>query len=114
RIKASIQTRLNKNIDLRPNLSVEKQRQPRVEKVVNVTVNKSGRRLLEMISLKIDRAAQAQTHVILERCHTERSVHPVEQVISIQCARGAGQEAETQCCNQLHANSAGAGAGYSA
>ena len=59
RIKASIQTRLNKNIDLRPDLSVEKQRQPRVEKIVNVTVNKSGRRLLEMISLKIDRAAQA-------------------------------------------------------
>src|SRR4029077_19806614 len=58
-IKSSIQTRLNKNIHLRPDLSVEKQRQPRVEKVVNVTVNKSGRRLLEMISLKIDRAAQA-------------------------------------------------------
>ena len=58
-IKTSIQTRLNKNINLRPNLGVEKQRQPRIEKVVNITINESGRRLLEMISLNIDRAAQA-------------------------------------------------------
>src|SRR5256714_14150177 len=71
-IKTSIQTRLNKNINLRPNLGVEKQRQPRIEKVVNITINESGRGLLDMISLKIDRAAQAQTHVILERRHTER------------------------------------------
>src|ERR1700751_4554095 len=58
-IKTSIQTRLNKNINLRPNLDVEKQRQPRIEKVVYITVNESGRRLLKMISLKIDRTAQA-------------------------------------------------------
>src|SRR6266487_1097283 len=58
-IKTSIQTRLNKGIDLRSDLGVEKQRQPRVEKVVNITINESRRRLLEMISLKIDRAAQA-------------------------------------------------------
>src|SRR5207237_759697 len=59
RIKTSIQTRLNKSIELRPDLSVEKQRQPRIEKVVYITINESGRRLLKMISLKIDRAAQA-------------------------------------------------------
>src|SRR6266513_3748279 len=59
RIKTSIQTRLNKSIDLRANLGVEKQRQPRIEKVVNMTIDESRRRLLEMISLKIDRAAQA-------------------------------------------------------
>src|SRR6266403_4815545 len=58
-IKTSIQTRLNKNINLRPNLGVEKQRQPRIEKVVNITINESGRGLLEMIFLNIDRAAQA-------------------------------------------------------
>src|SRR6266853_434558 len=57
RIKTSIQTRLNKNINMRPNLGVEKQRQPRIEKVVNITINESGRRLLKMISLKIDRTA---------------------------------------------------------
>src|SRR6266403_1139780 len=58
-IKTSIQTRLNKKINLRPNLGVEKQRQPRIEKVVNITINESGRGLLEMIFLNIDRAAQA-------------------------------------------------------
>src|SRR6266702_3450650 len=58
-IKTSIQTRLNKKIHLRSNLGVEKQRQSRIEKVVNIAVDESGRRLLEMISLKIDRAAQA-------------------------------------------------------
>src|SRR6476620_9098744 len=107
-IKTSIQTRLNKNINLRPNLGVEKQRQPRIEKVVNITINESGRRLFEMISLKIDRAAQAQTHLILEGRHTERGVRPVEQVISVQSARGAGQKAQAQCCNRFHATSAAA------
>src|SRR6266513_1953308 len=58
-IKTSIQTRLNKRIDLSPDLGVEKQRQPRIEKVIPITIEESGRRLLEMISLKIDRAAQA-------------------------------------------------------
>src|SRR5882724_7849076 len=59
RIKTSIQTRLNKKIHLRSNLGIEKQRQSWIEKVVNITIDESGRRLLEMISLKIDRAAQA-------------------------------------------------------
>src|SRR5438309_3994895 len=54
-------------------------------------------------------------HVILERRHTERVVHPVEQLISVQSAGGAGQEVETECCKRLHATSAAAaGAGCSA
>ena len=65
-IKTSIQPRLNKNINLRPDLGVEKQRQPRIEKVVDVTVNKSGRRLLKIVKFKIDRAAQPEPQIVME------------------------------------------------
>src|SRR5437588_8633796 len=84
RIKTSIQTRLNKSIDLRPDLSVEKQRQPRIEKVVYITINESGRRLLKMISLKIDRAPPEHTRVIVERGYTALGVPWVEHVSSVQ------------------------------
>src|SRR5213082_360809 len=58
-INSNIDNLFNPRLTLFLDAQVGKQRQPRIEKVVYITINESGRRLLKMISLKIDRAAQA-------------------------------------------------------
>src|ERR1700730_14891067 len=57
RIESTIESRLNKKINLGPDLCIEKERQARVEKVVDLAVDESRRWLLKMISLNIDGAA---------------------------------------------------------
>ncbi len=56
-VEPTIQPRLSKEINLRPKLRIEKQRQTRIEEIVDFAVDESGRWLLEMIEFKVDRAA---------------------------------------------------------
>src|SRR5437867_3798047 len=56
-VEPTVQPCLSKEINVRSELRVEKERQSRVEKIVNIAVDESGCWLLEMICLKVDRAA---------------------------------------------------------
>ena len=102
RVKTTIYSRLRKEINLRSDLRVQKECQPRVEKSVDAAVNETGRGLFEMIDLQIERAAQSCTQIVLKCRDRERSVEPVEEIIDIESARCAGKNAQTESA-QLHA-----------
>ena len=57
RIEPPVKSRLRKKINMRPNLCIEKERQARIEKVVDIAIDETGRRLLEIIIFDIDGAA---------------------------------------------------------
>jgi hypothetical protein len=59
-VEPAVQPRLSKEINLRPKLCIEKQRQTRIEEIVAFAVDESRRRLLEMIDFKVDRAAESR------------------------------------------------------
>src|SRR4051812_31362413 len=65
RIKTAVQSRLAEEIKLFAELRVEKKREARIEKIVDVTVNQPGRRLLEMVELEVNRSTDASPDVIL-------------------------------------------------
>src|SRR5438876_9881304 len=57
RVEAAIEPRLGKEINVRPKLRVQKQGQPRGKEIVDLAVDQSRRRLLEMVTFDIDRPA---------------------------------------------------------
>jgi len=77
-IEAAIESRLREEINLRPELRVEKQRETRIEEIVDLRVDETRRRLLEVISFKINRAAQSHTKIVLKGSDRERGIEPVE------------------------------------
>src|SRR6266567_6483726 len=56
-IEPTIKSRLSKEINLRPELCIEKQRQTRVEEIVDVAIDESRRWLLEIVKFGVDGAA---------------------------------------------------------
>src|ERR1700730_14430668 len=88
RVEPAIKSRLHEEINLRPDLRVEKQRETRIEEIVDLRIDKTRRRLLEMISFKVNRAAQSRTKIVLKRRHGERGIEPVEQIIHLKGAHG--------------------------
>src|ERR1041385_3822435 len=56
-IKSAIETRLNEKINLRTDLSVEKQTEPRAKKGIAAAIDQARRWLVEMIQLQVERAA---------------------------------------------------------
>src|ERR1700740_1127908 len=93
---------MRKEINLRSDLCVQKECQPRVEKSVAVAVNEPGRGLLEVINLQIERAAQSGPQIIVKCGDRERCVELVETIIDIEGARRAGKDAQAKGV-QLHA-----------
>src|SRR5207247_8869898 len=91
-----------KEIDLRSDLCVQKERQPWVEKSVDAAVNETRRGLFEVIDLQIKRAAQSCAQIIVKCRDRERGVEPVEKIIDIKGARSAGKYAQAEGV-QLHA-----------
>src|ERR1700726_2498123 len=57
RVKPAVQSRLPEKIDVRYKLRVKKDRQSRIEEIVDLAVNEAGRRLFEMISFDVEPAA---------------------------------------------------------
>ena len=55
-IKATVDPGLRKEINLRTELRIEKQREARIEKSVAAAVDQTGRGLFEMVNLQIERA----------------------------------------------------------
>src|ERR1043166_2096803 len=96
-IEPAIESRLHEEINLGTNLGIEKEREPRTEQIVNRAVDESRRRLLKMVILKVERAAQPGAKLILPGGNRERAVEPVENIIDINRAGSAGKEAQAEC-----------------
>ena len=64
RIEAAIHARLREDIDLRPNLRIEEQGQPRIQKKVVVGKDEAGSGLIDEIGLEIDESAQLQMKTV--------------------------------------------------
>ena len=112
RIEPTIESRLYKEVNLRPDLGVEEERQARVEEIVDLAVDESGRWLLEMITLEVDCAAQFGPKIILKRGERERAVEPIKQIFDLKGASAAGEEKEAERSQQPHMNlTAQSGAG---
>src|SRR3954468_17589710 len=60
RIEAAIEPRLREEIHLRTRLRVQKQRETRIEQIVDFRVDEARRGLLEIIKFQIDCAAQSR------------------------------------------------------
>src|SRR5262245_5306883 len=101
-IKAAVDSGLRKEIKLRAELRIQKQREARIEKRVDVAVNETGRGLFEVINFQIERAAQSCAQIVLKRRDRERGIEPVERVIDIEGARRAGKDAQAESA-QFHA-----------
>ena len=104
RIEPTIESRLCKEVNLRSKLGVEKQCQTRVEEIVDFAVDESRRRLLEMITYKVNCAAQFGPKIILKRRERERAVEPIKKIFDLQCASAAGEEKEAERSQQPHIN----------
>src|SRR5207248_2047391 len=104
RIKATIESRLGKEVNLRPDLGVEKKRQTSVEEIVDPAVNESRCRLLEMITFEVDRTAQSGPKIILKRRKRERAVESIKKIFDFKSASAAGEESESESSQQLHMN----------
>src|SRR5437867_6362782 len=78
RVEPAIQPRLHKDINVRPNLCIEENRQPRIEQRIDLAVDQTGRRLLEMVKLEIDCPADTRSHIFIKRAKCQRLVDAVE------------------------------------
>src|SRR6266851_3345842 len=101
-IESTIEPRLSEKINPAPQLCIEKERQARIEKLVDLTVNESRRRLIEVINFDIYRATHARSKIIVERCDSECAIEPVKIIIDLEGACSASQKAEAECPDQLH------------
>src|SRR5262249_21978057 len=87
---------------MRTDLRVKKQRQTRIEKSVDLTVDEIRRRLLEVVDLQVERPAQSYAQIIVKCRNGKCGVEPVEIIIDIQGVRGACKNAQAES-RQLHA-----------
>src|ERR1041384_2103853 len=92
---------MRKEINLRSDLCVQKECQPRVEKSVAFAVNETRRGLFELIYLQVERATQSRPQIVLKCRDRERCVELVETIIDIEGARRAGKDAQAKGM-QLH------------
>ena len=102
RIEAAIDSGLGEEINLRAELRVEKQRETRIEEIVNLGVDETGCGLLEIIEFEINCAAQSGAKIILKGGDSQRAVEPVQSIIDIESARCAGKNPQAESV-QLHA-----------
>src|SRR5262249_7125844 len=102
RVKAAIEPRLNKKIELRSVLRVEKQSEARIKEIVDLAVDESGRWLIEMIRLQINRAAQARAQVVVKCRHRQCAIKSVEEIVDFNSTRGGGQETKAEGRERLH------------
>ena len=65
-IKAAIEPRLRKKIDVRPDLRVQKEDQPRIKQIVDLAIDQPRRRLIEMVKFQVDRPTQARAQIVME------------------------------------------------
>jgi hypothetical protein len=77
-------------------LSVEKKCESRIKKSVNAAVDEAGRGLFEVIDFQIERATEACAKVIVKRSKCERVIDPVEEIIEIESAGCAGNNAQAE------------------
>src|SRR5437870_4983087 len=101
-IEPAIESRLSEEINLRPQLRVEKESQSRIEEVVNVAVDEPGRWLLEMIRFEIDCAAQSRAKIVLKRSDSEGAVEPVQKIIDLKRACCADEQTKAERPQQSH------------
>jgi hypothetical protein len=83
-------------------LGVEEERQARIEKVVNVAVDKSGRRLLKMIRFKVDCPAQSGAKDIIKSRKSMCGIEPLDKIINVKCVYRAGEQTKTERRQNLH------------
>src|SRR5438067_13850860 len=86
RIKAAIEPRLCKEINLRSDLGVEKKRKSRIKEIINIANDEAGRRLFEIVKFQIESSAQSRPQIIVKCGNRKRGIEPVEKIIDIECA----------------------------
>src|SRR4029077_16319020 len=80
----------------RADLRVQKQRKTIIEKVVDIRVDETGRRLLEIIKFQIDCAAQSRAKIILKPGDRLCAMEPVESIIDVESTRRARENAQAE------------------
>src|SRR6516162_777400 len=96
RIEPAIESRLREEIHLRTGLGIDKQRETRIEEIVDFRVDETGRRLLEVIKFQIDCATQSCAQIILKPGDRERAVEPVDSIIDVESACRARENAQAE------------------
>src|SRR5580765_804996 len=96
RIEPAIKLRLRKEIHLRADLRVQKQRKTIIEKIVDIRVDQTGRGLLEIIKFQIDSAAQSRAKIILKPGDRQCAIEPVESIIDVESACRARENAQAE------------------
>jgi hypothetical protein len=81
RIVTAIRTSLGEEINLRPNLYVEIQREPRIEEEAVILIDQSGGRLLDVIFLQVERTADPPGDVAVGRAEFQMVVEEIEKAL---------------------------------
>src|SRR5205807_4162656 len=102
RIESAIDSRLREKIKLRAELSIEKKCQARIEEIVDLAIDQSRSRLLEMVSLQIQGPAQPCSKIVLKSSRGQRVVEPVKKVLNLERLDCANRSAETEREKTLH------------
>src|SRR6266446_4643900 len=97
RIESAIESRLRKKIKLRPELSIKKKCQTWIEEIVDLTIDQSWSRLLEMVNLQIQRPAQARPEIILKSSDGQRAIEPLKKILHFERLSCDGHSAEAEC-----------------
>jgi hypothetical protein len=83
-------------------LGIEEERQARIEEIVNLAVNESRRRLLEMIRFKVNCAAQPGAKRIMKSRDSKRGIELLEKIINVKCVYRAGEQTKAERPQPLH------------
>src|ERR1044071_8946493 len=98
-IEIAIRAGLDKKVKVRAELGVEKKGKTRIREKVMLSVDQSGRRLLDLECFEVEKSAQARTELAVKCVYRQRVSHPVEKVLS--------RESGCHNCNQKAEDSEG-------
>ncbi len=96
RIEMTIEARLSEKIDGRPKLGVEEKCETGTEEPVRSGVDQTGRGLIELVELQINRAAQSGAQPIIRGAERKLLVQPIEEIVRVEIARGKKARAERE------------------
>ena len=79
-------------------MGVEKDCKSRIKDIVDLAIDKAGRRLLEVIEFQIECTAEARANIVVKRGKREGVIELVEKIIDVKSARCAGKNAQAESC----------------
>ena len=91
RVEAPIHARLREDVNVRPDLRVEEQAQPRVEQKIATGKDEGRRGLIDEISLEIDKSAQLKMKMVMRIVQGKRVMNFFEKIGASGAARAQDQ-----------------------